>query len=67
MNVCGYSEVDLDGRFDFVRTSETNISNFIADILYTEYPNTDFALINSGSLRSNSVWKKGPITLKQIS
>ena len=56
MNVCGYSEVELDGRFEFLRSRETKISNFIADILYTEYPDTDLALINSGTLRSNSVW-----------
>jgi hypothetical protein len=63
-NVCGYSEVELDGRFEFLRSQETNISNFFADILYTEYPETDIALINNGTLRSNSIWSKGPITLK---
>ena len=66
-NACGYSEVDLEGRFEFLRSQETNISNLVADILYTEFQDTEIALINSGTLRCNSVWPKGPITLKQIS
>jgi len=66
-NVCGFSEVELDGRFEFLRSEETNVANMIADILYTEFYDTDLALINSGTLRSNSVWPSGPITLKQMS
>jgi len=66
-NVCGFSEVELDGRFEFLRSGETNVANMIADILYTEFYDTDLALINSGTLRSNSVWPSGPITLKQMS
>lgn len=56
--------MQLEGRFEFLRTEETNLSNMIADIFYTEYANTDLVLLNSGTLRSNSVWQAGPITMK---
>ena len=39
----------------------------VADIIYTEFYDTDLALLNCGTLRSNSVWSSGPITLKQMS
>jgi 2',3'-cyclic-nucleotide 2'-phosphodiesterase (5'-nucleotidase family) len=65
-HVCGYSEVDLDGRFELLRSQETNVSNFVADILFTEFPDTDIAFVNSGTLRSNSIIPKGAITLKQM-
>jgi 5'-nucleotidase len=35
--VCGYTAVDLDSRFEKVRTQETNISNFVADIMRYVY------------------------------
>jgi 2',3'-cyclic-nucleotide 2'-phosphodiesterase (5'-nucleotidase family) len=59
--------VKLDGKFKFLRTQETNLANFVADILYTEYHDTDIALINSGGLRSDSIFPEGPITFKQMS
>lgn len=43
------------------------MANFVADIIYTEFENTDAVLVNCGTLRSNSVWPKGPITMKQMS
>jgi hypothetical protein len=35
--VCGYTEVALDGNEERVRTEETNLSNMIADLVYTEF------------------------------
>lgn len=43
-----------------MRSEETNLGNFCADILRTEY-DTDFALVNAGTLRTNSVVPEGPI------
>ena len=57
----------LKGKFKVLRTQETNLANFVADILYTEFHDTDIALINSGGLRSNSTFSEGPITFKQMS
>lgn len=53
-----YSECDLECRFSRVRTEETNLGNFTADIILTEY-NADFGLANGGCLRANSVFEKG--------
>ncbi len=46
----GEFEVDLDGRFAAVRTSETNLGNFVCDVMVAA-TNADFALLNSGTLR----------------
>jgi 5'-nucleotidase len=62
---CGYIETELEARFEFMRTRETNIANWIGDIFRTEY-DTDFYLANSGTLRSNYIIEKGPITKKTI-
>lgn len=63
--ICGYTEVPLEGRFNFIRTEETNLGNLIADIIRSEY-DTDFGLVNSGTLRTNNVIEKGPIKLRSI-
>ncbi len=46
----GEFEVDLDGRFSAVRTSETNLGNFVCDVMVAA-THADFALLNSGTLR----------------
>ncbi|CDW87517.1 ser thr protein phosphatase family [Stylonychia lemnae] len=62
---CGYTEVNLEGRFQCIRVEETNLSNLLADIIRTEY-DVDFSLFNCGTYRSNSVLEKGYITHKMI-
>ena len=54
----GFSCVDWEARFSRVRTEETNLGNFVADIMRTEF-STDFALANGGCLRANCVFGKG--------
>jgi 5'-nucleotidase len=56
----GYTDVLIEGRFNHLRSGETNLADFAADILRTEYE-TDFSLINSGTLRSNALFDRGPI------
>lgn len=46
---CG---VELEARFSRVRTEETNLGNFIADLIRTHW-NTDIGLSNGGGLRAN--------------
>ena len=58
---CGYTEINLEGRFDYLRLQETNLSNFMADIIRTEY-DSDFSLFNCGTLRSNCIIETGYIT-----
>ena len=60
---CGFSEVELDCRFSRVRTEETNLGNFMADLMMTEL-NADIALSNGGCLRANQVFDKGALKLR---
>lgn len=57
----GYSSVDWEARFSRVRTEETNLANFVADIMRTE-SQTDFSLGNGGCLRANCIFQKGQFT-----
>ena len=61
----GHVCVDLESRDSIIRREETNLGNFIADLMQTEY-STDFALVNSGSFRKNGVIPAGPISLLAI-
>lgn len=56
----GYSAVELDGRFSTVRTRESNLGNFVTDI-WREAAHADVVLLNSGSLRSDTLHPPGPI------
>ena len=59
----GEVDVDLDGERKSVRRRETNLGNFIADIL-RELSKADIAIINGGAIRASI--KKGEIKLKDI-
>lgn len=50
-DVLGEFHVDLDGQFETVRTQESNLGNFVCDIMVASC-NGDCALVNSGTLRS---------------
>ena len=66
-SVCGYSETELEGRFEVIRNGESNLGNFICDLILTEFNSADIVILNSGTLRSNCVTPAGPITLKTVS
>ncbi|PVD21258.1 hypothetical protein C0Q70_19429 [Pomacea canaliculata] len=57
--------VDMDGRFGSVRTMETNLGNFITDIMLTA-TNAEVALLNSGTLRSDRIHRKGDFRLRDL-
>jgi 5'-nucleotidase len=70
-NVVATSEVDLDGRREFLRTEETNMGDLVADALLStgreqaanfgvEPP--DIAIQNGGGIRIETVLPAGPIT-----
>ncbi len=63
--VLGSSTVALNAVQLDNRTRETNLGNYFADV-YRETLQTDVALLNSGSIRSNQMYPAGPITRKQI-
>ena len=53
-----FADCELDARFSRVRTEETNLGNFCADLMRTELE-TDFALSNGGCLRANCLFEQG--------
>lgn len=59
--VVGTAAVDLDG--ENIRTGETNLGNFVADVIREE-AGADATIINAGSIRTGI--KKGAITVGSI-
>lgn len=63
--VLGNFSVELDGRFSSIRTSETNLGNFICDIMMAAC-NGDVALLNSGTLRSDRIHPRGDFKMRDL-
>ena len=61
----GKTSVMLDARASTVRFRESNLGSFLADI-YRETMGSDVALVNSGSIRSNTRYEPGDITKKMV-
>ena len=57
--------VELEGRFSFVRTQETNLGNFICDIMLGAVE-ADCSFLNSGSLRSDCVHPTGEFRVRDL-
>lgn len=65
--VCGHTSVELEGRMDCTRTMETNIGNWITDVINTEFMNCDLVILNSGAIRCNEIFPVGDLTFKNMS
>ena len=61
--VIGSCEVDLEARFSRVRSEETNLGNFLSDLIKNELQ-ADLSLANGGCLRANSIIEKGLIKMR---
>lgn len=61
----GSIAVDLDGRFSAIRTSETNVGNFVCDVMVA-CTNSDLALLNSGTLRSDRIHSAGKFKIRDL-
>ena len=61
--VLGELHCTLDGRFSSVRTMETNLGNLVTDIMVAAL-NADCALLNSGTLRSDTQHPEGKFILR---
>jgi 5'-nucleotidase len=59
--VVGRSAADLDARFAAVRTRETNVGNWVADMMRNGCQ-ADIAICTGGTLRADCVFPAGPIT-----
>ena len=61
----GYTAVPLDGRFSTVRLKESNLGNFVCDLMRHFY-NTDCAIMAGGTIRGDQIYPPGIILLKDI-
>jgi hypothetical protein len=61
----GWTAAPLDGRFTTVRREESNLGNFVCDIMRHHYQG-DCAIMASGTIRGDQIYPPGPITLKDI-
>lgn len=63
--VLGHFMCDLDGRFSSIRNHETNLGNFVTDIMLA-CTHSDLAILNSGTLRSDQIHLKGEFKLRNL-
>jgi 2',3'-cyclic-nucleotide 2'-phosphodiesterase (5'-nucleotidase family) len=63
--VVGRTDVALEARTSRVRTQETNVGDFITDLL-RERLGSDVALLNGGAIRTNRTVPAGPLTKRDV-
>lgn len=63
--VLGSFSVELDGRFSQIRTSETNLGNWVCDVILSA-TGVDAVMLNSGTFRSDQVHAAGPFTMRDL-
>jgi 5'-nucleotidase, C-terminal domain len=61
----GYTVAPLDGRFTTVRTRESNLGNFVCDLMRYYY-RTDCALMAAGTIRGDQIYPPGLLRMKDI-
>ncbi|ESO83037.1 hypothetical protein LOTGIDRAFT_169666 [Lottia gigantea] len=64
-NKLGDILVDLDGRFAKIRTQETNLGNFVTDIILTATC-ADMTILNSGTFRSDRIHPRGDFIIRDL-
>ncbi|KAI9764306.1 MAG: hypothetical protein M1840_008524 [Geoglossum simile] len=61
----GYTAVPLDGRFTTVRRAESNLGNFICDLMRFYYT-ADCTIMASGTIRGDQVYPPGVLKIRDI-
>ncbi|KAL6243254.1 hypothetical protein RBB50_009806 [Rhinocladiella similis] len=61
----GYTVAPLDARFTTVRLKESNLGNFVCDLMRLHY-NGDCCLMAAGTIRGDQVYPPGMLKLKDI-
>lgn len=61
----GWTAAPLDGRFTTVRLRESNLANFVCDVM-RHYYQGDCAIMAGGTVRGDQIYAPGPIRLKDI-
>ncbi|XP_068895742.1 mannosylglucosyl-3-phosphoglycerate phosphatase isoform X3 [Tenebrio molitor] len=63
--VLGCFSVPLDGRFTSIRTSESNLGNWVCDVVLAA-TGADLVVLNSGTFRSDQVHPAGDFTVRDL-
>ena len=63
--VIGRTDVPLEAHGAKLRTQETNIGDFVADLM-RERMASDLALLNGGAIRTNRTVPAGPLTKRDV-
>lgn len=63
--VLGNFSVELDGRFSAIRTSETNLGDWVCDVVLSA-TGADVVILNSGTFRSDQLHPAGPFTMRDL-
>ena len=61
----GYTAAPLDARFTTVRLKESNIGNFVCDIM-RHYYSADACIMAAGTIRGDQIYPPGVLKLKDI-
>lgn len=63
--VLGNFSVELEGRFSEVRTTETNLGDWVCDVVLSA-TGADVVILNSGTFRSDQLHPPGPFTMRDL-
>ncbi|EDN04962.1 2'3'-cyclic-nucleotide 2'-phosphodiesterase [Histoplasma capsulatum] len=61
----GYTANPLDARFSTVRRKESNLGNFVCDLMRFHH-HVDCAMMASGTIRGDQIYPPGPLRVKDI-
>lgn len=61
----GYTVIPLDGRFSTVRQRESNLGNFVCDLMRFYY-GADCAMMAGGTIRGDQIYPPGVLRLKDL-
>lgn len=61
----GYTAAPLDARFTTVRLKESNLGNFVCDIMRFHY-NADCCIMAGGTIRGDQIYPPGMLKVKDI-
>ena len=61
----GYTMTPLDARFTTVRLKESNLGNFVCDLMRLYYQ-ADCAIMAAGTIRGDQIYPAGVLKLKDL-
>ncbi|CAM1510862.1 Fc.00g083750.m01.CDS01 [Cosmosporella sp. VM-42] len=61
----GWTATPLDGRFSTVRLKESNIGNFVCDVM-RQHHNADCTIMAAGTIRGDQIYVPGALRIKDI-